>query len=164
VYLHKQRRTERVRAAHGEFSGRYDGRTWELRTGQFYRVVRVRGLEILCVVRILEGNRHEICKVKGITLNYKNSRIINFNNIRKLIIDNKRERHDEEEEEEMGEAAINLSFIAIRCTVFHEVVKRNETKTCAPVLIKRKFINNRFRMILGENNDFFFFFFLSLIF
>jgi len=29
-----------------------------------------------------EGRRHEICKVKGITLNYKNSRIINFNSIR----------------------------------------------------------------------------------
>jgi len=48
------------------------------------------------VVRTPEGSRHEICK--GITLNYKNSQIINFNNIRKLIMNNEREKHDEEEE------------------------------------------------------------------
>ena len=95
------------------------------------------------VVRTPKDNRHEICKIKGITLNYKNSRIINFNNIRKLIIDNKRERHDEEEEK-MGEAAINLNFSVIRRTVFHEIVTRNETKTCASVLVKRKFINNHY--------------------
>jgi len=69
-------------------------------------------------VRTSEGNRHEIYKVKGITLNYKNSRIINFNSIRKLIMDNERERRDEKEEEEMGETAINLSFNVIWCTVF----------------------------------------------
>jgi len=69
-------------------------------------------------VHTSEGNRHEIYKVKGITLNHKNSRIINFNSIRKLIMDNERERCDEEEEEEMGETAINLSFSAIWRTVF----------------------------------------------
>ena len=72
------------------------------------------------VVRTPEGRRHEICKVKGITLNYKNSCIINFNSIRKLIIDNERERRDEEEEEETGGVAINLRFNAIRRTAFHE--------------------------------------------
>jgi len=41
------------------------------------------------VVRTPKGNRHEICKIKGITLNYKNSRIINFNSIRKLIMKEK---------------------------------------------------------------------------
>jgi len=77
-----------------------------------------RGPEILrvCSVYKPEESRHEICKVKGITLSYKNSQIINFNNIRKLIMNNERERRDEEEEEEeTGGAAINLSFSAIRC-------------------------------------------------
>jgi len=84
-------------------------------------------------------------------------------------MDNEREKHDEEEEEETGEAAINLSISAIWRTVFHEIVTRNETKACA-LLVKRKFINNRYSLpsnlgeVLGENNDFFFFFFLSLIF
>ncbi|KYN43249.1 hypothetical protein ALC56_02312, partial [Trachymyrmex septentrionalis] len=67
------------------------------------------------VVRTSEDRRHEICKVKGITLSYKNSRIINFNSIRKLIID--------------------------------EIVTRNQA--CAPVLVKRKFINNRYSLPYG---------------
>jgi len=43
-----------------------------------------------------------------------------MNFIRKLIMNNERERRDEEEEEEEEErkAAINLSFSAIRRTVF----------------------------------------------
>ena len=78
------------------------------------------------VVRTPEGRRHEICKVKGIRLNYKNSCIINFNSIRRLIIDNEREKCDEEEEE-TGGVTINLRFSAIRRTAFHEIVtKRNE--------------------------------------
>jgi len=37
-------------------------------------------------------------------------------------MDNERERRDEEEEEEeAGEAAINLSFSAIRRIMFHEI-------------------------------------------
>ena len=104
------------------------------------------------VVRTPEGRRHEICKVKGITLNYKNSRIINFNSIRKLIIDNERERRDEEEEE-TGRVAINLRFNAIRRTAFHGIVTRNETKTCAPVLVKRKFIDNRYSLPYGFRRE-----------
>ena len=52
-----------------------------------------------------------------------------------------RERCNEEKEEETGETAINLSFSVIRHIVFHEIVTRNETKTC--VLVKRKFIINK---------------------
>ena len=115
MYLCKERRTERIRAAYGEFSGRYDGQTRELRTGQFIESFVSGGPKFYAyVVRTPEGNRHEICKVKGITLNYKNSRIINFNGIRKLIMDNEKERRDKEEEEETGEAVINLNFSAIR--------------------------------------------------
>ena len=101
MYLRKQKRIERVRIAYGEFSERYDGRTRELWTEQFYQVIRVRGPEILRVVRTPEDHRHEICKVKRIALNYKNSQIINFSSIRKLIMDNgekkvkqKRRRND----------------------------------------------------------------------
>ena len=67
------------------------------------------------------------------TLNYKNSRITNFNSIRKLIMDNERERRDEEEEEEESGEAINLSFSSIRRTVFYEIISQNEIKTCTPV-------------------------------
>jgi len=34
----------------------------------------------------------------------------------------------------------NLHFTAIRRTAFHEIVTRNETKSCTPVLVKRRFI------------------------
>jgi len=44
------------------------------------------------VVRTSEGRAHEIYKVKGITLNYNNSLIVNFNSIRKLIM--KREKRE----------------------------------------------------------------------
>ena len=100
------------------------------------------------VVRTPEGRRHEICRVKEITLNYKNSYIINFNSIRKLIIDNEREIRDQEEEETDG-IAINLCFSANRRTAFHEIVTRNKTKTCAQVLVKRKFINNHYSFSYG---------------
>jgi len=41
-----------------------------------------------------------ISKIKGITLNYKNSLILNFNNIKKLIIENERERREAKEKTE----------------------------------------------------------------
>jgi len=61
-------------------------------------------------------------------------------------MDNERERRDEEEEE-TGEIAINLNFSVIRRTVFHEIVMRNETKTCAPVNANLLIIAIPFRMI-----------------
>jgi len=78
------------------------------------------------VVRTPEGRTREICKVKGITLNYNNSLIVNFNSIRKLIMERER-REQEETEEEEG----------------------SETKSCAPVLVKRRFINNRLSLPYG---------------
>lgn len=96
------------------------------------------------VVRTAEGRTHKICKIKGTTLNYKNSLVVNFNSIRKLILE--RDRREEEEEEE---TTINLRFSTIRRAVFHEIVTRNETKSCAPVLVKRKFINNRYSLPYG---------------
>lgn len=100
------------------------------------------------VVCTAEGRTHKICKIKGTTSNYKNSLVVNFNSIRKLIL--KRDRREEEEEEE--ETTINLRFSTIRRTVYHEIVTRNETKSCAsktPVLVKRRFINNRYSLPYG---------------
>ena len=63
----------------------------------------------------------------------------------------KEKRDEEEEEEEETGGAINLSFSTIWRTVFHEIVTRNEIKkkTCAPVLVKRNFINNRYFLPYG---------------
>jgi len=66
-------------------------------------------------------------------------------------MDNEKEMCNEEKEEETGETAINLSFSVIRRIVFHEIVTRNETKTCA--LVKRKFINNRYSLPYGFRRE-----------
>jgi len=100
------------------------------------------------VVRTPEGRTREICKVKGITLNYNNSLIVNFNSIRKLIMERERQEQEETEEEATG-TALNLRFNAIRRTAFHDIVTRSETKSCAPVLVKRRFINNRYSLPYG---------------
>ncbi|KYN29421.1 hypothetical protein ALC57_01133 [Trachymyrmex cornetzi] len=83
------------------------------------------------IVRTPEGRTHEVCKIKGITLNFKNSIVLNFNSIKKLIEENERKRR--EAEDQTGKAMINLHFTAIRRTAFHEIITRNETKSCAPV-------------------------------
>jgi len=92
------------------------------------------------VVCTPDGRTREICKVKGITLTYNNSLIVNFN-IKKLIMERERQEQEETEEEATG-TALNLHFNAIRRTAFHDIVTRSETKSCAPVLVKRRFINN----------------------
>jgi len=68
----------------------------------------------------------------------------------------RREQEEEEEEEEREEekeetagTALNLRFNAIRRTAFHEIVTRSETKSCATVLVKRIFINNRYSLPYG---------------
>ncbi|XP_071581363.1 uncharacterized protein [Temnothorax nylanderi] len=97
-----------------------------------------------------DGRTVESCKVKGITLNYKNSLAVNFNSIKNLIIQREREgRGEEEGGTSSAGTAINLRFSAIRRTAFHDIITREETKTCAPVLVKRRFINNRYSLPYG---------------
>src|SRR5436190_2172200 len=103
------------------------------------------------VVRTPEGNSHEVCKIKGITLNYENSQRLNFNSIKNLLLAREREETEGEEEIEQEETAtsLHLSYNAIRRTAFHEVVTQRETKVCKPVLLKRRFINNRYSFPYG---------------
>ncbi|XP_070515350.1 uncharacterized protein [Cardiocondyla obscurior] len=96
------------------------------------------------VVRTPDGRTHEVCKIKGITLNYSNSLIVNFKSIKSLILQRENKRSEEE-----NPTAINLRFNAIRRTAFHDVVTRTETKACAPVLLKRRFINKHFSLPYG---------------
>lgn len=100
------------------------------------------------IVRTPEGNTHETCKVKGITRNYENSRRINFNTIKRLLLAREKETQ-ENSKEENSEISINLRFNAIRRTAFHETITRSETKICAPVLVKRRFINSRYSLPYG---------------
>jgi len=76
----------------------------------------------------------------------------------------RREQEEEEEKEEITERALNLHFNAIRRTAFYEIVTRSKTKSCAPVLIKRRFINNCFSSVRYCDRITFIFFKLSLLF
>lgn len=82
----------------------------------------------------------ECCKVKGITLNFENSIKINFDTIQNLIEDvlNGKE-----------EGGINMNFRSIRRLPTHEIVTRDETKTCNVVLTKRQFVNRNFSLPYG---------------
>jgi len=60
--------------------------------------------------RMPEERAHEICKIKGITLNYNNSLIVNFNSIRKLIMEREKQEQEEEREEKTTGTALNLRF------------------------------------------------------
>ncbi|KAL6416871.1 hypothetical protein ACFW04_014790 [Cataglyphis niger] len=51
--------------------------------------------------------------------------------------------------DEKAETSINLRFRAIRRTAFHELVTRDETKVCEPVLLKRRFISSRCSLPYG---------------
>ncbi|KAL6417053.1 hypothetical protein ACFW04_013026 [Cataglyphis niger] len=99
------------------------------------------------IVRTPDGRAHESCKVKGITLNYENSQLVNFNSIRDLLLAKETEN---EKNDEKAETSINLRFRAIRRTAFHELVTRDETKVCEPVLLKRRFISSRCSLPYGH--------------
>lgn len=67
----------------------------------------------------------EICKVKGITLNFDNASHVNYRSLRELVTNG-------------DDDCIILKNDVIRRTRFHEIVTRSETKTCRVVFEKRK--------------------------
>ncbi|XP_033229713.1 uncharacterized protein LOC117181259 [Belonocnema kinseyi] len=71
---------------------------------------------------------HQVCKLKGITLNYKNLQVCNFETIREMVVSNA--------------PPISISFRAIRRSKFHDVMTRTEKKPCKPVHCKRRFFEN----------------------
>lgn len=77
------------------------------------------------VVRKPDGSTVEICKAKGITLNFANSKLINYHSVRSLVTNER-------------DTPIILRFSAIRRTKFHNVVTSAEHKTCKPTFDKRR--------------------------
>ncbi|XP_043272012.1 uncharacterized protein [Venturia canescens] len=77
------------------------------------------------IVNTPSGAESEVCKVKGITLNYANSSLINYESIRSFIIGER-------------ENPVVLQFDSIRRTPFHQVVTRPEKKSCMPLSVKRR--------------------------
>ncbi|XP_043268101.1 uncharacterized protein [Venturia canescens] len=77
------------------------------------------------VVHNPNGSETEVCKVKGITLNFSNSALINYKSIRSFIVGEREE-------------PVLLQYDAIRRTAFHHVITRTETKKCKPASVKRR--------------------------
>lgn len=68
---------------------------------------------------------YDVCKVKGITLNYETSRIINFDKIKKMIL--------------YREPSVYVAYQSFDRTDYHEVVVRDKEKVFNAVSRKRKF-------------------------
>ncbi|KAL6417642.1 hypothetical protein ACFW04_012600 [Cataglyphis niger] len=78
------------------------------------------------IIRTPDGRTHKSCKAKGITLNYENSQLVNFNSIRNLLSAKETEN---EKNDKRAETSINLRFKVIQRTAFHELrVTWDETK------------------------------------
>lgn len=112
-------------------------------------------------IRSLNGDTHEVCKVKGIRLSYENSQKINFDSISDMLRANDGEGILDDVDEDGGNTAdneaarsIKLRYRSIRRTKFHEVVTTTETKVCKPVCIKRRFINEGYSVPYGFKHDY----------
>lgn len=77
------------------------------------------------IVSAADGSESEVCKVKGITLNFANRSLINYETIRSFIVGEREE-------------PIVLRYDAIRRTAFHQVITRPEKKSCRPSSVKRR--------------------------
>lgn len=72
---------------------------------------------------------HTVCKVKGIRLNYETSQIVNFDNIKKIILDD-------------SDSKLSIKSTSIQRTVDHSVITVPTVKEYKPVLLKRRFLND----------------------
>ncbi|KAJ8672297.1 hypothetical protein QAD02_003556 [Eretmocerus hayati] len=95
-----------------------------------------------------DGNTSECCKVKGITLNHTNSLKIDLASIEQLLDIYFRVGEDEQVARD-SENSIRLNYRAISRTPLHEIVTRDETKTCGVVLTKRRYVSRETSLPFG---------------
>lgn len=84
----------------------------------------------------------QVCKVKGFTLNYKNSQIINFQCLKRMIL-----KEEEEDTEDFTTPVIVSDNI--RNTLDHSVITRTESKIFNVNFMKRRLIDNSFSIPYG---------------
>uniref|UniRef100_A0ABD2VT53 DNA-directed DNA polymerase n=1 Tax=Trichogramma kaykai TaxID=54128 RepID=A0ABD2VT53_9HYME len=93
------------------------------------------------------GELHRCCKIKGISLNHENSKKINYESVKRMIL----RLYDDDDECE--DNSITVDFRAIRRTKTHDIVSRDESKRCCPVLKKRRFIDSEFSLPFGYKDS-----------
>uniref|UniRef100_A0ABD2WZ65 DNA-directed DNA polymerase n=1 Tax=Trichogramma kaykai TaxID=54128 RepID=A0ABD2WZ65_9HYME len=89
------------------------------------------------------GELHHCCKIKGISLNHENSKKINYDSVKRMIL----RLYDDEDD--CNDNSVTVNFRAIRRTKTHDIVSRDESKRCCPVLKKRRFIGSEFSLPFG---------------
>ncbi|XP_015600909.1 uncharacterized protein LOC107270419, partial [Cephus cinctus] len=80
-----------------------------------------------------KGVTDYICKVEGISLNYANTKSINFDTLKSFATTGISPEGDEE---------VVLSYKSLRRTPMHDVITRNETKTFKNNFVKRRLVDN----------------------
>ena len=93
------------------------------------------------------GKVIEVCKMKGITLNHQNAKKVNFDGIKKMVQAYFVQSASEEQN-------INLGFRAIRRTLTHDVITKNEQKTLMPVFKKRYNVTPNLSLPYGYKYNF----------
>lgn len=81
------------------------------------------------IVKTANNEFIEVCKVKGISLNYSTKDLINFNVMKSIALD-------------QCKGPITVEYKAIRRSKMHEVLTTPESKTFNPVITKRRKICN----------------------
>lgn len=100
------------------------------------------------------GEIMECCKVRRITLNYRNSLKVNFKSIKNLVDTFIFPDYTDAEDMETDDREIKLNFSAIHYTPRQELVTRNEFKTCSVVLKKRRYVSKRLSLPFGYKSSF----------
>ena len=86
------------------------------------------------------GEEIEVCKVKGITLNYKTKKLINFHWMRLYVKGNK-------------ESSLLIEYDGIRRTQFHDVITRKEKKIVCLYTQSDGFVVIIFRILMDMYNN-----------
>ncbi|XP_046428514.1 uncharacterized protein LOC124183710 [Neodiprion fabricii] len=125
IYTRNLRRPNEYEPPTGNFLGDLTDELASYGRGSFIRAFVSGGPKFYAfIIKRPNGEEVEICKVKGISLNHATSSKINFEAIKRMVVE--------------AAAPIPLEYRAIRRTELHAVVTRSEHKTCKPVYVKRR--------------------------
>ena len=94
----------------------------------------------------------ECCKVRGVTLNFKNSLQVNFDSIKNILDKTFDSETGGGDGGENDENKILVKFDSIRRIATHDVVTRSEFKSCMAVLKKRRYMCKNTSLPFGFKN------------
>ena len=99
---------------------------------------------------VCDGQTVDCCKVRGVTLNFKNAQQINFDSIKSLLEKTFESRNRPVDERDKR---IVLEYDSIRRTATHDIVTRSEFKSCIAVLKKRRYLTEGVSLPFGFKTE-----------